>query len=384
MIRLTVPPVDENDIQAVLEVLVSGRLVQGERVRAFEEAVARHVGVPHTVALSSGTAALHVSLLALGVGPGDRVAVPAYSFAATAHVVSLCGASPVFVDILPDSFNMDPAYLEQALETAGRDPATSGPVRAVMPVHAFGRTADMETICRISDRYGAAIVEDAACALGASRGGRCAGAWGRLGCFSFHPRKSVTTGEGGMITVRDPDLLRRIRAYRNHGQDPQAEGYAYLFPGFNYRMTEIQAALGLSQMNRLAALMEARKQKAGLYDLLLRDSGFGLPPSEAAGDVPAWQSYVVLLPDDLVPLRQAIMEEMKSRGIETGIGTLHLPLSGSYKGPCGYREGDFPVTDDIYKRSLTLPLYPGLTEDQVRTVCMHLLEAARAVRGKRA
>jgi dTDP-4-amino-4,6-dideoxygalactose transaminase len=247
VIRLSTPVVEDDDLDAVRQVLETGYLVQGRNVEEFEAAVASVVGTQHAVAVSSGTAALHVALLALGVGPGDRVATTAYSWIATANVIELCGAEPVFVDIDKATFNMDPAEL-----------ARVGDVKAVLPVHAFGLMADMEAI----GSYGLPVVEDAACALGATWAGRPAGSWGRAGCFSFHPRKAVTTGEGGMVVTDDGSVAAVARELRNHGQ---ADGQ-FVRPGFNYRMTDFQGALGVTQMAKLERVVTARRAAAARSD----------------------------------------------------------------------------------------------------------------------
>ena len=242
MIRLSIPSIDQRDLDAVREVLESGYLVQGARVRNFEEAVGAIVGVEHSVAVSSGTAALHLALLALEVGPGDRVVVPAYSFIATANVVEICGATPVFVDIEPQTFGMDPVRLAEAIDD-------KNPIKVVIPVHCFGYLADFDEILAVAGDI--PVVEDAATAFGSAIGGKKTGAHSTMGCFSFHPRKTVTTGEGGVITTNDAVIARTLRVLRNHGIDPDAETTEFVAAGLNYRMTEFQAALGTTQLAKL-------------------------------------------------------------------------------------------------------------------------------------
>ncbi len=362
MIRLTIPSIEDDDLAAVREVLASGYLVQGRHVAAFEQAVAACVGLPHAVAVSNCTAALHLSLLALGVGPGDSVAVTAYSFTATANVIELCGARPVFVDIQPDTFNIVPARLAEALD---RQPA--GRVKAILPVHTFGQMADMPAIMAIAAKHGIPVVEDAACALGAAWQGRQAGTWGTLGCFSFHPRKAITTGEGGMIVTRDDALAAKLRALRNHGQDPSAPSPDFIIPGFNYRMTDFQGALGVSQMAKLERIIAVRRRLAARYGELLGGTGFQpviQPPVVAPGSRHVYQSYVVLLPAEAAPRRAELIAALKAQGIETTIGTWHMPMLSYYRRTYGYREGDFPVADDVFARSLTLPLHERLAEGE--------------------
>jgi perosamine synthetase len=244
MIRLTIPSIEEEDLQAVEDVLKTGFLVQGENVAGFEKSLAEYLKADHAIAVSNGTAALHLSLLSLDVGPGDIVLVTAYSFTATANVIELCGAEPVFVDIQPDTFNMDPDCLRAELNRLMALKETRKRVKAILPVHAFGLMADMGRILAEAGKYGLPVIEDAACALGACLEDKPAGTWGTLGCFSFHPRKAITTGEGGVINTNDPILAKKLRALRNHGLDPDSPTPDFILPGLNYRMTEFQAALG--------------------------------------------------------------------------------------------------------------------------------------------
>jgi dTDP-4-amino-4,6-dideoxygalactose transaminase len=360
VIRLTIPSVDDRDLEAVRRVLMSGYLVQGREVAALEEAIGNYVGTRFAVVVANCTAALHLSLLALNVGPGDRVAVTAYSWPATANVIALCGAEPVFVDIDPITFNMSPDALKQALGKAS--------VKAILPVHAFGGMADMPRIAEIASIAGVPIVEDAACALGASLEGRKAGTWGIMGCFSFHPRKAITTGEGGVITTNDAALARELRALRNHGLDPDSPSPDFILPGYNLRMTEFQAALGSSQLERIERIIAARRKAAVRYDSLLTGTCLQAPRAlKHARHV--YQSYVALLPNGTDPGRDRVIGVLKSRGIETTIGTHHIPLTTWFRARGGFRSGDFPNADDVLARALALPLYESITEeDQTEVV----------------
>lgn len=378
MIRLTIPSIEEDDLAAIRQVVSTGYLVQGAQVAAFEQAAAEYIGAEHAVAVSNGTAALHLALLALDVRAGDLVVVTAYSWPATANVIELCGAQPVFVDIEPQTFNMDPDCLASTLRrlAAGSPPgATARRVKAILPVHIFGQLANMPAIGELAAQYDISVVEDAACALGATLHGRQAGRWGTLGCFSFHPRKAITTGEGGLIVTDDAALARTLRALRNHGLDPAAPSSDFVLPGLNYRLTEFQAVFGSSQMRKLERVIAARRRLAERYDSLLRDTPV-CPPAVSPGSDPVYQSYVVLLPNPkgcraeaVAEQRATIIKRLKEQGIETAIGTWHIPLTTYYRTRYGYRPGDFPVTDDVFSRSLTLPLYESLGEsDQLRVV----------------
>jgi dTDP-4-amino-4,6-dideoxygalactose transaminase len=367
MIRLTIPSIDEEDLRAVREVLASGHLVQGSQVAAFEALVAERAGTGFAVAVSNCTAALHLSLLALGVQAGDLVIVTAYSWVATANVIELCGAHPVFVDIRPDTFNMDPSVLESVLKRLMGNRETARRVKAILPVHAFGLMAGMTEIMDLADRYGIPVVEDGACALGASLEGRPAGSWGRLGCFSFHPRKAVTTGEGGMIAGNDGELIRRLKALRNHGQDPHSSSPDFILPGLNYRMTEFQAALGITQMKKLDHIISSRKKLAQDYEEFLRETSLTLPVVPP-GHSPVFQSYVVLLPKEDSAFRNDLIARLKEGGVEAAIGTWNMPMTSFFRARYGFKKGDFPVADHVFARSLTLPLYAHMTRSDQEKV----------------
>lgn len=370
MIRLARPHITDADIAAVADALGSGNLVQGERVAAFERAIAELTGVPHVAAVSNGTAALHLALLALGIGRGDRVAVAAYSWPATANVVVHCGAQPVFIDIERQTLGMDPDALSRTL---ARDPG----IRAVIPVHVFGQMSRIDELVQIGAAHGAAVVEDAACALGARRGARAAGAWGDIGCFSFHPRKAATTGEGGAISCRNPVHLHAVRVLRNHGQDPDASTPDFVEAGFNMRLTEFQAALGASQLRRYGQLIAVRRSQAQRYDALLA----GLPltcPAEVDPDAHIYQSYVVQLDSTLAPRRTAIIAALRVRGVETTIGTYHLPLLTYFRRTLGHIPGDHPVSEDVATRALALPLHFSLRDDEQVDTVLALRDALNA------
>lgn len=365
MIRLAVPSIEEDDVEAVREVLMSGHLVQGRRVAEFERLVGDRARSAHAVAVANCTAALHLALLGLGIKSGDRVAVPAFSWPATANVVELCGAEPVFVDIDRATFNIDPSALERVLERTA--------VKLVMVVHAFGNMANMPRISEMAAQHGVPVLEDAACALGATLGGKPAGAWGVAGCFSFHPRKPITTGEGGMLVTNDASLARTVRVLRNHGLDPESDRQEFVAPGFNLRLTDIQAALGTTQMAKLDRLVDFRRRAAERYDVMLRDTGITvqLPLAE---DAHVHQAYVVAVPGGTA-LRDGVLARLRKSSIEVAIGTHHLPLTGYFKRRYGYDLGDFPATDDIALRTLALPLHEKLTQEDQETVVGALIEA---------
>jgi len=282
------------------------------------------------------------------------------------------------VDIQPDTFNMDPGKLAETLGRLMSNADTARRVKAILPVHTFGQMADMTAISEIASRYELPVVEDAACALGASLKGKQAGTWGVMGCFSFHPRKAITTGEGGIITTDDPDLARKVRALRNHGQDPEASFPDFIMPGFNYRMTEFQAALGSIQMTKLDRIIAARRRLAARYDELLSATSLQTP-AVSTDSQPVYQSYVTLLPEAVAGQRAELIKQLKQQGIETNIGTWHMPLTAYFRSRYGYQPGDFPVTDQVFDRSLTLPLHEALTSIEQETVVGNLIECLAAM-----
>jgi len=361
VIRLAVPDIDEADISAVAEVLRSGHLVQGARVRDFEGRIGEYVGAKHAIAVSSCTAALHLSLLAAGVRPGDKVAVPTYTWPATANAVVFCGADPVFVEIDRRMFNLDPAALEETLA------AVPG-IKAVIPVHAFGGMANMPAIMDTCGRHSIPVIEDAACALGARLDGRPAGTWGALGCFSFHPRKLITTGEGGVIVTNDAATDRQLRALRNHGQDPLAQRPDFIQAGYNLRMTEFQAALGSVQLGKLDRILSTRRSLAEHYSALLENCSL-VPPQAIQELAHTYQSYVILV-NGQPERRDRVLDGLRGAGIEATIGTHHVPLTTYYRSTYGFRPGSFPVTDSIARAAITLPLHGKLTRDQQEQVVL--------------
>jgi dTDP-4-amino-4,6-dideoxygalactose transaminase len=350
-IRLARPDVGEAELAAFSEVVASGQLTMGSKVAEFEEAVARTVGTAHAAAVSSGTAALHLALLALEIGPGDEVIVPAYTFPATANVVELCGAKSVLVDVDPDSAVVDPAAVAAAVT-----PRT----RAVLAVHLFGRPVEWEAL-QTAVPQEVVLVEDAAGALGARYRGTPCGALGTLACLSFHPRKIVTTGEGGAVTTDDAGLDDAVRRLRHHGWSAPGEMAA---PGFNYRLPDLLCAIGIPQLARLEELLEAREQVAGWYEERLEH--LVSTPRAADGDRHGWQAYVVQL-----HRRDEALDALRAGGIEAQIGTWAVHHLGAYSS-----QGPFPGADRAFERSLALPFATTTTENEVDRVCAVLASFA--------
>lgn len=363
MIRLGRPAIDESDLSAVSRVLESGNLVQGPEVAEFEIELSEIIGTRHVVAVNSGTSALLATLHALGVGPGSLVPLAAYSWIATANVVTLLGGNPVFIDIDPETHAMDPDRLESALDALAGD-GLMNRVPCIVPVHPFGYVADMHRINDIASRYEIPVVEDAACALGARLDGRPAGSWGFAGCFSFHPRKIITTGEGGAVATDDDGLAEHIRAFRNHGQHLRGSKRVFGIPGDNLRMTDFQAALGRSQLRRLEELLNTRRAAMARYVERLEGSEFVPQPFE--WERTAGQAFVVTVSDPVH--RDAIIAGLGDRGVEAGIGTIDMPGAEHFLSTWNGDEHPCPVTRDVAARSISLPLHLGVDLDTVDQV----------------
>ena len=345
MIRLAWPDVGPEEAAAVAEVLESGQLTMGPKVPELEALLAEACGVAHAVAVSSGTAALYLAVAALGLGPGDEVLVPAYTFPATANVVAQVGARPVLVDVDPATMNLDPAKAAEAVTSR---------TRAVLAVHLFGRPLDWDAL-RAALPTHVELLEDAAGALGARRRGRPCGGLGGLGCLSFHPRKIVTTGEGGAVTTNDAGIADTIRRMRHHGIEPHGD-FEIATPGLNYRLPDILCAVGIPQLRRLEELLQARERLADAYAERL--AGLVDLPSADEGDRHGWQAYVVQL-----DRRDEALEALRAAGIEAQIGTYALHRLQAYAD-----QGPFPGADRAYERALALPFHTRLEDGELDRV----------------
>ena len=281
-----VPDIRQEDIERVSSVLKSGMLVQGKQVAELENKIAEYIGVKHAIAVSNGTASLHLTLLALNIGSGDEVIVPSFSFIATANVVELVGAKPIFADIDINTCNINTQKIENVITSR---------TKAIIPVHEFGLCCDIEEICQLAEKHKLHVIEDAACALGSSSTQGFAGSFGTAGSFSFHPRKAITSGEGGMIVTNYPELAARLRALRNHGIDPTNAKMDFIAAGYNYRLTDIQAALVLSQFERLGSILKRRDEISRIYFNELRNVSGILLPKVPVGKKHSWQSFHIII-----------------------------------------------------------------------------------------
>ena len=366
------PWLDERDAEAARRAILSGWVTQGPEVAAFEREFAAAVGAPHACAVSSCTTALHLALLAVGVGPGDEVITVSHSFIATANAVRYCNAMPVFVDVTADTFNIDPSLVE---------PAISDRTKAILVVHQLGMPCDLPPILALARRRGIPVIEDAACAIGSEL--LWDGHWERVGkphadiaCFSFHPRKLLSTGDGGMLTTRDQKLDATFRLLRQHGMTvPDTVRHAssqvvfeeYSVPAYNYRMTDIQAAIGREQLKRLPAIVERRRTLAAAYAGYLRGIPGVIPATEPAWARTNWQSYTVRLQPPLDQRR--VMQCLLDDGISTRRGVMNAHRERAY--PPGSWRATGPLTrgEQAQDTVMVLPLYHQMTdEDQQRVV----------------
>lgn len=365
VIRLAAPAVSEAGIARCNEVLRSGNLVQGAQVSAFEQALSDYTGIGECAVVSSGTAALHLALRAVGVRAGDAVLVPDFTFAATGNAVENLGAHCIFCDVEPGSYVLTAANVAACL-----DANIGEPVRAIVVVHEFGYPADISAISELAKSRGIRMVEDAACALGTVASGRHVGYYSDAACFSFHPRKAITTGEGGAVISRDQGLVESVRRLRNHGIERTDNGIEFTDAGLNYRMTDFQAALAFDQLEKYPAEIRRRQQlAAGYHDRLGDVDGVSLP---VADEGHTWQSYMVVLDENMN--RDDVIHRMRERGIEANLGAQALHRLDWFAKTYGHTTGAFPVASHLYDSGLVLPLYGSLQDEEVAHVAQALAD----------
>lgn len=373
-ISIAKPYFTKDEIKEVEKVLKSGWVVQGPKVKEFEEMFAKFVGVKYAIAVSSCTAALHLSLVALEINQEDEVIVPAFTFIATANVVESQRAKPVFVDIDPKTFNIDVSKIEKAITKK---------TKAIIPVHLFGLSANMSEIKKIAKKYNLYVIEDAACGMGSIYKGKHVGTFGNTGCFSFHPRKAITTGEGGMIVTNSKKIEQRLRSLSDHGasQSDLARHIKklpllpkYKEVGYNYRMTDIQAAIGVKQMEKADFILKNRQRIARTYDKSLRENNFLQIPFTDDKYVNSYQSYVISIKKNDKFSRDKFAMELIDKGISVRQGTHSVPHLDYYSRKYNYDNLDFPESFNAEKQSLALPVYANMTKKEQKFVIKTIKE----------
>ncbi len=362
--------IDEKDIQAVIDVLRSDYLTTGPNVAEFERKVADYVGAKYAVAVCNGTAALHIACLAAGITKGDEVITSPMTFAASSNCVLYCGGTPVFADILSDTYNIDAADIERKITEK---------TKAIIPVHYTGQPCDMDAIADIAKKHNLVVIEDAAHALGASYKGCMIGSISDMTCFSFHPVKPITTGEGGMVVTNDEELYKRLKLFRSHGitreEDLMTENqggwyYQQLELGYNYRITDISCALGSSQLDKLDDFIAARRRIARRYDEAFQGIDGLQIPVQVEGCESGWHLYMIQVTKKP---RKEVFEQLRSAGI--GVNVHYIPVyQHPYYQKNGYADCHCPNAEQFYSRAISLPIFPTLTEEQQEYVIEKVLE----------
>ena len=357
MIPAAKPIIGDDERAAVDRVLRSGMLAQGPEVAAFEEEFSKHVGGRHCVAMNSGTSALHLGFIAAGIKAGDEVIVPSFSFAATANSVALAGGVPVFGDIDPKTFNLDPDHAESLITSK---------TKAIMPVHLYGHIAAMDRFAEIGKKHGVQIIEDAAQGHLASLNGKNSGEFGTVASFSFYPTKNMTAGEGGMVVTESAEIARTLRLLRNQGQEIR---YRNEIIGFNTRMTDIHAAIGRVQLAKLPGWTKQRQENAAFLDANIKGV---VTPFVAPGSTHSYHQYTIRVPGNNAEVRDKFMEELTKRGVGSGV---YYPTP-IHRLPSFNLKLDLPETEKLVNECISLPVHPSLTKDELATVAQAVTEVA--------
>ena len=366
-IPLSAPDIGEAEIQAVVDVMRTRFLSLGPKGPEFEQAFCRQLGVEHAIAVSSGTAGLHCCVVGLGLEPGDEVVTTPFSFVASANVALMAGAKPVFVDIDPKTLNLDTDKLEEAIT-----PRT----KALIGVEAFGNPCGMQEMAQIAARHEIPLIEDSCEALGSRYRRQPAGTFGRCGVFGFYPNKQITAGEGGMIVTNDAKLADTCRSLRNQGRDPNGSWLEHTRLGYNYRLSDINAAMGIVQMQRLEEIMERRQRVALGYIQLLMDNPYVVLPTIDSDTEMSWFVFVIRLADTFtVEDRHAILQQLRKTGIGCSNYFPPIHLQPYFRKAFGYKPGDFPVTEYVADRTIALPFYTRMTSTEIEVVVHHLTQA---------
>lgn len=366
IITMSSSELDDTDIQGVVEVLRSGRLALGPKAEEFERQICEYIGTKHAIAVSSGTAALHLIVKSLALGPGDEVLVPSFTFAASVNAALYEGCAPVFVDIEPETLNLDPEDLERKITPRSR---------AIMVVDIFGHPAEWDAILWIARKHNLRVIDDSCEAIGAEYKGTKVGQFGDAAAFSFYPNKQMTLGEGGVVVTHSDDIGKMVRSLRNQGRGEMGSWLEHERLGYNYRLPEMSAALGVCQLKRIEKFLDKRERVAMMYAERLRGFDWVRPPVVRPYVRMSWCLYDVTLAEGLD--RDPVMEAMQAHGIPTRGYFSPVHLQPYIREKWGCREGDLPVTESMARRSLALPFFNNLTEEQVDRVVSELAEAVK-------
>jgi perosamine synthetase len=366
-IHLSRPDITEKEIQAVCEVLGGPNLSLGPKLEEFEAAFCKYIGRSRGVAVNSGTSGLFLCMLAAGIGPGDEVITTSFTFIASATSIMMAGAKPVLVDIDPVSLNIDAGKIESAITEN---------TKAILPVEVFGNPDGIDKVCQIAQKHNLTVIEDSCEALGSALNGKKVGTFGRMSTFAFYPNKQITTGEGGMILTDEDSLADMCVSLRNQGRAKGSGWLSHERLGYNYRLSDINCALGIVQLSRIEQILTKRRQVAKWYQQMLADDDRLVVPCEADGCRMSWFVFVIRLCDRFSSQqRDGILQEMKNQGIQVGNYFPPVHLQPFIAEQFGYKQGDFPITESVAERTVALPFYNNLTKDEVAIVCNELKKA---------
>jgi perosamine synthetase len=363
MINLAKPVLTDEDKQAVIKVMNSNWHSLGPKKKEFEQNFAKFCGTKYSLAVNSGTSALHLCMLASGIKEGDEIITSPFSFIASANCALMCGARPVFVDVDPKTFNLDPKKIEQAITSR---------TKAILPVHIFGQSCDMDPIIQIAKKHNLMIIEDACESIGAEYNGKKVGTFGKAGTFAFYPNKQLNTGEGGMIVTDDKEFYELCDSLHNQGRSDSGQWLTHKYLGYNYRISEFNCALGNSQLKRIQQIINKRRDVANKYNLALANIRNINLPSVADYTTHTWFVYVIQL--DKKFNRNEIITELNKLGVQTKPYLPAIHLQELYINKFNYKDGDFPICEDISNRSLALPFYESLSDEEINTVVTKLNE----------
>jgi len=371
-IYLSRPDITEKEIEAVCAVLQSPNLSLGPKLPEFEKVFSEYIGTKRAVAVNSGTSGLFLCMLALGLGQGDEVITTPFTFISSATVIMMAGAKPVFVDIEPKSLNIDAAKIESAI---------TDKTKAVLPVEVFGNPAGMAQVCEIAEKHGLVVIEDGCEALGSALKGKKVGTFGKVSVFAFYPNKQITTGEGGMILTDDDNLADMCISLRNQGRGKGDGWLAHERLGYNFRLSDINCALGIVQLSRIEKIKAKRKQVAKWYQEMLATNERLIVPTEPNGCDMSWFVFVVRLAEEFTGRkRDRILQDMKDKGIQVSNYFPPVHLQPFMVEQFGYKKSDFPITESVCERTIALPFYNNLTKDEVAIVCKTLKQVLDTIK----